>query len=189
MFWIWLDYLNGCKNCHSLICWMSVPVFGENHINSWWMGWSRVGLACMRNSCPPCSVAFHGAPSAGGGLPKSQGDYFQSQLEALLPGTSLLLCALQMLSRSKSSSNWLTRAMWSASLSTVASCAQPNGRWHCCGPHWLDSTCFTLPVDQKLVVGLEMHCGSLPQIFSVWPVFCYLRFSWWWRLILWPFGL
>jgi hypothetical protein len=69
-----------------------------------------------------------------------------------------------MPSRSKGSSDWLTSAMWSTPLSVVGSSAQPNEHWCHCGPHWLASTGFALPV-QKLVVGLEMCCGRLPQIF------------------------
>jgi hypothetical protein len=44
-----------------------------------------------------------------------------------------LPCAVQMLSRSKSSSDWLTSVMWLASLFAVASGARPNGRWRCRG--------------------------------------------------------
>lgn len=41
-----------------------------------------------------------------------------------------------------------------------------SGTWlneHCCGPHWLASTYFALPPDQKLIAGLEMCCGRLPH--------------------------
>jgi hypothetical protein len=84
-----------------------------------------------------------------------------SESAGLLLGGSLLSYALQILLQSKSS-NWLTDAMWSVSLSAVASGAWTNGCSRC-RLHWLASACFALPVDQKLVVGLEMHCDRLPH--------------------------
>jgi hypothetical protein len=118
---------------------------------------SNSGTLCLAAGCLRigCRVA-----SAGKGLPKGWGDCFRSQL---LLGGSLLPYALQMLSWSKGSSDWLTTLMWSTSLSPVASSARPNVCWHCCGLCWLASACFALLVDQKLVVGLQMRC-RFPQM-------------------------
>jgi hypothetical protein len=94
-----------------------------------------IGLACMREGGPLYSVvgqlrAGCREASAGGGLSKGWDDCFQSQLTVLLLGGSLLPCALQMLSWTKCSSDWLTSAMWSAPLSAVVSDARSN--WHWC---------------------------------------------------------
>jgi hypothetical protein len=181
LFWIHMTGSLIVKDCYTYktsefsfrnySCGMSVPVFGETTTSipdECQRSSGRIGLACVSFGSPPCLVAGWLQPgcraaSTGAGLPKGQGDHFRSWLAALLWGGSQLPCVLQMLLRSRSRSNWLTSVMWSASLSTVPSSASPNGRWCCHGPHWLASACFTLPVDQKLVVGLEIRYGRLPH--------------------------
>jgi hypothetical protein len=149
--------------CSSGICRDNHPVPDECRRCS-----GRIGLACVSGGGPPCSEAGwlrvdRRAASAGGGLPKGRGDRIRSQWAAFLVGESLLSCALQMLSCSKRSSDWLAGAMWSWSSSAVASGARSSGRWGWHRPRWLASACFPLPVDQKLVVGLEMRYGRLSQ--------------------------
>jgi hypothetical protein len=150
---------------------MSVLVFGETTTlipDQCRRSSARNGLACVSDDRPPCSVAgwlqaSRRAASTDAGLPKGQGDCFLSWLAVLLLGGSQLPCALQMLLRSRSRSNWLTSMMLSASLSPVPTSALPSRCWCCCGPHWLASACFTLLVDQKLVVVLEICYGRLPH--------------------------
>jgi hypothetical protein len=43
---------------------------------------------------------------------------------------AVAVCTPNELSWGKSSCDWLTSSMWSASLFAVASSAQPNGRWY-----------------------------------------------------------
>jgi hypothetical protein len=82
------------------ICEMSVPVLGETTTsipNEFRRSSGRIGLACV------------GAPAiaagSGEGPPEGRDDQFRDQLQELLLGVSLLRCALQMLSRGKSSSD------------------------------------------------------------------------------------
>jgi hypothetical protein len=149
-------------------------IWRENHVNPWempaklWLHWA--GLREQRRSSVFGSRVTVSQLYSGKRWRRASLGSRRPLLESavLLLGGLLLLCALQMLSRSKSSSDgtdWLTGTMWSASLSAVDSGARPIEHWHCCGPIWLANACFLLPVYQKLVVGLEMRCGGLPQIY------------------------
>jgi hypothetical protein len=109
------------------------------------------------------------AVSAGGGLPNGSKRPLTESANGVAATSRWLavaVCAPDELSRGTCSSDWPTIAMWSASLSVVASGNRPGVRWRCRVPFWFASACSALTVDQKLVADFEMRCSKLLKILT-----------------------